>query len=240
MKRFIFILGGLLLFPLLVIGQKMGVGVGVGAGTLGFGGEVLVAPSSKIVLRGGISALPLKLDFTSPVKFSAFTHEISGNINWKSDKTMLKGHLIADFRFSEQSYFFVSAGLLFGKTEMDFVGVLDDGGQIPEDRYPVVVPFEKEYLLKFERDKTANINVGWNQKIMPYLGIGLGAPFPKNRIGFKLELGVAYQGDYEANSPQLVRGDLKDLAKNWDDFGRYEKWLNFYPVARLQLTVKLF
>ena len=76
------------------------------------------------------------------------------------------------------------------------------------------------------------------KSVRPYVGLGYGRLIPKNRIGFRLELGCQfmgkmkiYQNDKEL-SESLTGSDNSDLSKIIDK-------LKVYPVLKLTLTGRI-
>jgi len=80
--------------------------------------------------------------------------------------------------------------------------------------------------------------------VKPYFGIGLGRSIPKNRIGFKFDLGIAYQGRLKFISDQATIadiGDAIDAQEIPDGLGimtTIANYARFWPVLNFSLSYK--
>jgi hypothetical protein len=77
--------------------------------------------------------------------------------------------------------------------------------------------------------------------IKPYFGIGLGRTIPRNRVGFKFELGMVYQGKYVLSSPNLKDGGKNFVSEMTDelDLPVSESILNWWPMMNFSLTYRI-
>ncbi|MDD2513661.1 MAG: hypothetical protein PHS71_10495 [Proteiniphilum sp.] len=85
----------------------------------------------------------------------------------------------------------------------------------------------------------ASLHMG--NSLKPYFGVGLGRTIPRNRVGFKFELGVVYQGPYE-----LVSDIINEAGRNWVNRMAEEmelpvsqETLNWWPMLNLSLTYRI-
>ena len=72
----------------------------------------------------------------------------------------------------------------------------------------------------------------------PYLGLGFGRLIPKNRLGFRFELGAQFQG-----KPKIY-ADGVDLDKTLDeevknDISKIMDYLTVYPVIKFSLRGRI-
>jgi hypothetical protein len=74
--------------------------------------------------------------------------------------------------------------------------------------------------------------------IRPYFGLGWGNAIPKNRVGFRFDIGAMYHGKPELTSPTMVGsiGGGEDVS----DINRILGYAKFWPQIQLSLTVRLF
>jgi len=72
----------------------------------------------------------------------------------------------------------------------------------------------------------------------PYLGLGYGRLAPKNRVGFRFELGCQFHGKMKVyQNNQLV--DISNINKAADDFSDIIDKITVYPVVKFMLTGKI-
>ena len=77
--------------------------------------------------------------------------------------------------------------------------------------------------------------------IKPYLGAGVGRAISKNnRLTFKFELGVLYQGAYSLKQNGHKVELNKDNTENFDEIDSYTKWLKWWPMMNFQLSYRIF
>ena len=77
------------------------------------------------------------------------------------------------------------------------------------------------------------------KKFRPYVGLGFGRLVPKNRVGFRFELGCqfmdkmkVYQDDAEVDINEMTKGD--------DNLSKLIDKLRVYPVMKFTLTGRIF
>lgn len=73
------------------------------------------------------------------------------------------------------------------------------------------------------------------------MGIGLGRTIPRNKVGFKFELGLVYQGKYSLTSPNIDNLDDDWLNRFSEDINLNisEEILNWWPMVNLSLTYRI-
>ena len=77
--------------------------------------------------------------------------------------------------------------------------------------------------------------------LKPYIGLALGRTIPHNRVGFKFELGMVYQGKY-----QLESDNLNEEGRDWVnrmadelELPVSQETLNWWPMLNLSVTVRI-
>jgi hypothetical protein len=96
-----------------------------------------------------------------------------------------------------------------------------------------------DVVLTPEDIGSGNVQIGFSQKISPYIGMGIGRTFPRKRLNLSLDLGTQYKGDYKVKinvKPGLLLKQNEDnaaiLERNFN-----EKWYgHFFPVLNLRLA----
>ena len=94
-----------------------------------------------------------------------------------------------------------------------------------------------KYNVKFDENGDVNGDVRV-KKVRPYVGLGFGRLIPKNRVGFRFELGCqfmgkmkVYQNDTEVKINEMTKGD--------DDLSKIIDKLTVYPVLKFTLTGRI-
>ncbi len=100
-----------------------------------------------------------------------------------------------------------------------------------------------DVVLNPEDIGSGDVEVGFSQKISPYIGMGFGRTFPRKRLNVSFDLGAQYKGDYKVKinvKPGLLLKQNEEnaivLARNFN-----EKWYgHFFPVLNLRLAYRIF
>lgn len=235
-------------------------GVNVGAGTEGISVGVAAPLTNFLELEAGMNVMPgfklnadVDLDTEGtldingvPVAIPATT--IAAKADFSRTTYNVKANL---YPFGKKGKLFVAAGFSFGGSKIaKLSGHSDELAKFIE-QYPA---YEDEILDKVSAeigdynlrlDKTASIKGDVRCKsFRPYLGLGYGRLVPKNRIGFRVELGCQFMGTLKVyqNDQQL---DINKIIS--DNFGKKEsddisKFINdwkWYPVLKLQLVGRI-
>ncbi len=74
--------------------------------------------------------------------------------------------------------------------------------------------------------------------LRPYFGLGWGNAIPKNRVGFRFDIGALYQGRPRIESPNYV-GDINEELKGESDINKIMDYAKFWPQISFQLTFRL-
>lgn len=218
--------------------------------------------SSKLTLRAGMDFLQInrKVKRFDPTQISAVRDALidieseigyKPNIDMKYKYKLFTGHAVGDYHpFSDFNSFFVSAGLYFGKPNLNFNVMLTNpktGRTIMEDledpedtEVEITDTNGKSYTIKPTDDGQAIIDALFGNSVKPYLGLGFGESVPKNRVGVKFELGAYYSGKMKFESPNVVQGDVNELVLLGQDYvAKAIYWTKWLPVMSLGLTIKL-
>ena len=95
---------------------------------------------------------------------------------------------------------------------------------------------------KFDKNGDINADLRCNS-FRPYLGLGFGRVVPKNRLGFRWEIGCQYMGKlkiYQNGSEVDVRKALNDsMGEDGGDIADIVDKLKFYPVLKLQIVGRI-
>ena len=191
-------------------------------GTLNVQGQEIVIPDSRVKLNAN---------------FARTTFNVKANI----------------YPFGGSSKWFLAAGFSFGGAKIaklhghsdelqDFIAQYPEYKQEILDRVGVELA---DYKVKMDDNCDVNGDVRCNS-FRPYLGIGLGRLVPRNRLGFKMELGCQFMGTLKVYQNDQVLDINKILSEMGDgeDSGTdgiskfIENW-KFYPVVKFQLVGRI-
>ena len=99
-----------------------------------------------------------------------------------------------------------------------------------------------DVLLNSDDIGSGSVQVGFNSKVSPFLGLGFGRTFPRKRIGVNFDIGTYYKTNYKVVihvKPGIIldRNEENEtvLTRNFN-----EKWYGkFWPIINLRLTYRL-
>jgi hypothetical protein len=97
-----------------------------------------------------------------------------------------------------------------------------------------------DYVLNVTADAALNAKLQLGKFVKPYFGLGLGKAVTKNRVGFKFELGLLYQGDLSV-SQNGEKLNLKEVNKEntIKDLDTYTDLFKWWPMLNFQLTFRV-
>ncbi len=221
-------------------------GAQVGVGTEGISVGVATPITNYLEASLGVNFMPgIKVDgdvnigtISTPVGFTIPASKVNMKGNFARTTFDFKASV---YPFGTQNAFFLTAGFSFGgKTISDLSGhsdaIQNAIKQYPQLKGHIVAEIDK-YNIKFDDNGDATGDVRVNA-FRPYLGLGYGRLVPKNRIGFRVELGCqfmghmkVYQGDSEVDTSELNEGN--------DDLSKIINKLAVYPVLKFMLTTRI-
>lgn len=220
------------------------IGANLGVGTEGISVGVATPITEYLELSAGVNFMPgikiketVNIDATLPFEgYSLRDVKIEGNLARTTFDLKLNV-----YPGGASLPIFIVGGLSFsGKNIGKLEGFSQDVAQVYVDHpeYAGMISTKiDEYELGFDRKGYVNGDIRV-KSVRPYVGLGYGRLIPKNRIGFRLELGCQfmgkmkiYQNDKEL-SESLTGSDNSDLSKIIDK-------LKVYPVLKLTLTGRI-
>ena len=99
-----------------------------------------------------------------------------------------------------------------------------------------------DYNIKFDKNGDINADLRCNS-FRPYLGLGFGRVVPKNRLGFRWEIGCQYMGKlkvYQNGEEVDVRKALNDsMGEDGGDIADIVDKIQFCPVLKLQIVGRI-
>lgn len=235
--------------------------VNVGAGTEGIGVGVAAPLTNFLEFEAGVNFMPgckvnanvnLEADGTlnvqgQEIEIPDARVKVSGN--FARTTYNVKANI---YPFGGNSHWFLAAGFSFGGAKianlnghsdelMDFINQYPDYKQEILDRIGVELA---DYKLKLDDNCDINGDIRCNS-FRPYLGMGFGRLVPRNRLGFRVELGCQFMGTlkvYQNGEKLDIHKILEDATgdKNTaDNISKFiENW-NIYPVLKFQLVGRI-
>jgi hypothetical protein len=184
---------------------------------MGLGADVAVALTPRLGLRGGANVVPYTPEFTAD--------DVDYEFNFPSPQftAMLDLFLVGGLR--------LSGGVRVAAEDLSATGQLSQDVEIGDDTY---TPSEVGIL------NGAIVT----QEVAPYFGVGFGN-VALNRIGFFMDLGLAFHGSPEvtltASEGSLAADPTfqSDLTREAQSFEDDIDWYTFYPVLSLGISFGL-
>jgi hypothetical protein len=191
-------------------------GLAIHLGSMGVGADAAVMVHHNVGLRASGNYFPFDVSFNSS--------GIDYNLEMPSPQFLLLADLYPTGSFR------VSGGLMISSTSFDLSGKLDRPVDIGGMTY---TPAEVGNL-------TGTIET---RNVSPYIGIGFGNP-TASRVGFFLDLGVAFHGNPEASAaadgPVASQpGFRQDLDREVQDIQDDVENVIVYPVLSIGVSIGL-
>ncbi|MGG5505618.1 MULTISPECIES: hypothetical protein [unclassified Myroides] len=221
--------------------------IATGLSSLGFSVELATPISNKFFIRTGINTFnystrthAVQLNDPYGALHHAFGQDVAYNMRGRAKNTHV--HLLLDFYPLKKGLLYLSTGLYFGRTILSAHGIIANS-----DGSPAQLQGGAEWPNLVFNDQKLDITNGrldgeliLGNFVKPYIGIGLGRAIPKKRFGVKLEMGLLLAGDYviKQNGHRLDQTLKKE--HNFEAADSYLNWFRFYPMAKAQLSYRLF
>lgn len=177
--------------------------------------------------------------------------DVDAKVNFGAAKVLL------EYYPSAKSSFHITAGMYIGQSEfVKLNGTVDSEWwqtymhaiEINNNQLPAEYRINNlDDAVKFNvDDRTFQISPDSNGKIdfsaktnavKPYLGIGIGRPIPKHRVGFQFELGAWMHGKPELASSSEVSYDPS--AESVSDIVKTVNKIQFWPQMTFRLTGRI-
>lgn len=235
------------------------VGLNVGVGTEGINVGVAAPLSNFFEVEAGVSVLPsvlkidadVDLDVDASLDIQGQQVRIPDEMNVKADFSRTAVNVKANvYPFGGNSKFFVSGGFSFGGAKIAKLSGQSDDLKNLIDRYPAykqqilesVSVNLADYNIKFDDNANIRGDIRCNN-FRPYLGLGFGRLVPKNRLGFRWELGCQFMGSlkvYQNGEKVDIDKALNDaVGKDADDISKFINDWKYYPVLKFQIVGRI-
>jgi len=220
--------------------------VGINVGTYGYGFEVNTHLLPNIKLRTGFNfywqtfdALTLKIvDYY--YQHGTSQDILKANATLTPDVQFINGKILFDILpFSTQMLAFTT-GVYIGKNNIILKGnVYDEKGN------PITSAMEfgnNGIIVRPNQNGYVDATFRMGNIVKPYLGLTFGRAIPRNKFGFKVELGILYQGKIELESNSIKKSKNENALNA--GIGKLElpfneNWLRVWPMVQMQFTYKI-
>lgn len=236
------------------------VGLNAGVGTEGISIGVAAPVSNFVELEAGVDILPKCLSISEQADITADASIIVQGqtvpipvtkVDIDADFSRTAFHAKANiYPFGGNSKFFIAAGFSAGGAKLaKLSGHSDELAQFiklyPEHADEILNRVSgdlADYNVKFDKNGDINADLRCNS-FRPYLGLGFGRVVPKNRLGFRWEIGCQYMGKlkiYQNGEEVDVRKALNDsMGKDGGDIADIVDKIQFYPVLKLHIVGRI-
>lgn len=237
------------------------VAVNVGAGTEGISVGVAAPLTNFFEFEAGVNVMPsFKLDGDLTIEAQDVSVSYQGypatvnipetDVEAKASFSRTTFNVKANvYPFGGNSKFFVAAGLSFGGKKIAKVsGASPELKNFVETNYPqykgqildAIGANLGGYNIKLDDSYSIDGDVRC-KNVRPYLGLGFGRLVPKNRVGFRFELGCQFMGKlkvYQNDNELDINQILKDAGAD-DDISKFVDDLKIYPVLKFSLVGRI-
>lgn len=197
-----------------------GFAVGGKIGTTGYGVEAIYGLTDVLNIRGSFTAY----DFT--ISYTTDGNEPDVKFDLDSDNTAMS--ILVDYVPFKQG-FRITGGFIHQGPRFKGVG-------IPVESY---VDPQSGVTIPANQMGSVTIDLNYEKKLSPYLGIGFGNPVGRNRVTMSLDAGLIFSGKPTITSQsvgklaEVLEYDEQELRDNVEKY-------NVLPLITVGLSVRLF
>lgn len=223
--------------------------------------ELAAKLDERLTIRAGVGGLYLSNNFTKEVRVDKIYEELGyqPRAELKAKLSSWNGNLLLDYSpFEGFDLLSFTGGLIIGAPTANFdIMLVNPNTGRPftedlsaEDHALITSPVEievngKQYAAQLRPDGGADLKVRTSSLIRPYIGIGLGRAVAKSRVGWKLDLGLAFGSGLKATSPQMTTGEPLDLImdaipekdQHWLETA--DRIAKFWPQLKLAIYYRI-
>ena len=211
------------------------IGVGVKASTYGAGVDFNVSILPVLKARVGFNY------FNIPYTVDKTVADITAKDDSKLDLTVKdatftfpNGNLLLDFYPLVNVPISITGGLYFGQNNIHITGTTTSNKT-----------FEYIGLDLTAKDNKIEGDINLGGVVKPYFGLGFGRTIPKNRVGFRCDLGAIYQGDIIASSDNIAGKSVNIHKIDFSETGEEDllnviRVLRWYPMVSFTLSYRIF
>lgn len=219
--------------------------VGINAGLYGVGAQAATSLHPHLRLRAGFDYLTYthKEAFTFDTTVEppvGNTMTVEGEVS-EAGITFPNFKVLLDYYPMRNGIFCLTGGLYLGENSISANGLIRNYEQLKEQLGENPEFAYEDIVIRPNNDGTFEGKLLMGNSIKPYIGIGLGRTIPNNRVGFKFELGMVYQGKYRLESK-----NVNEKGEEWFDSFAEEQdlpvsqnTLYWWPMLNLSLTCRI-
>ncbi len=217
---FLISLFSLILVVPLNLSAQGGFAIGGKIGTTGFGIEAAYGLTDVLNIRGSLTGY----DFT--ISYTTDGNDPDVKFDLDSDNTALS--ILLDYVPFKQG-FRITGGFIHQGPRFRGVGIPVESYTDPQSG--VTIPANQM--------GSVTIDLDYENKLSPYLGIGFGNPVGRNRVTMSLDAGIIFSGKPTITSrsvgklAEVLDYDEQELRDNVEKY-------NVLPLITIGLSVKLF
>lgn len=225
---------------------------GINGGLYGAGLQAATNLSPHLRLRAGFDyfsynqqdVASFDAEFEGYEEFEGFNATLEADIT-EASVTLPNFKMLLDIYPMRNGIFCFTTGFYIGSNKVEADGLIhryDELVQLSEAMGRGKPSLEYEDIV-FQPDSDGSFDalLTMGNSLKPYIGVGLGRTIPHNRVGFKFELGMVYQGKY-----QLESDNLNEEGRDWVNRMAEElelpvsqETLNWWPMLNLSVTVRI-
>lgn len=233
-------------------------GLGINAGSYGAGIQGATALSPNFNLRVGFDyfdynfkesgelTIEHNLDnYNGPRQDEFQNGEYSVSAEMRDTRiTFPNFKALLDYYPIKNGAFSLTGGFYYGKNKVYTNAIINEyqkmveynGGEQPElSLYGMA--------LTPNSDGSFDGRIETGRTFKPYIGLGFGRTIPRNRVGFKFEMGMVYQGKYAFSSSNISETN-KDIVNDIIIYEELElpfsqELLNWWPILNFSLTYRI-
>lgn len=213
--------------------------------TYGVGVEIATPVSRKFDLRLGGDVFPFSLGhlsakFKDELKPLEYYFGYIPKYRTKLNVDFYNAHVLLDYYPLSAGLFHITAGVYAGSSRAKFDGYVSD----PDGRPAQLQPGYEWPVVEYAGNTfdlaggNLDFDLKLGNKVKPYLGVGFDTG--GRRVGFKVEMGVIYQGKYELKQNGQPFRFNKTLIKDFEDVDKYTEWFEWWPILNFQVIYRLF
>ena len=217
---------------------------GINAGLYGAGIQGATSLSSHFKLRAGFDYFTYNqqdvAEFEVDVEYSETQQTATAELT-DLEVTLPNFKVLVDYYPMKNGIFCLTGGVYFGNNKASTNGLIRDYQELSEQLGESPYLRYEDIVITPNDDGSFFGELGMGNGIKPYIGIGLGRTIPHNRVGFKFELGLVYQGKYTLTSPNMneAGNDWLDGFIDEMELPVSESILNWWPMLNLSLTYRI-
>ena len=217
---------------------------GINAGLYGAGIQGATSLSSHFKLRAGFDYFTYNqqdvAEFEVDVEYSETQQTATAELT-DLEVTLPNFKVLVDYYPMKNGIFCLTGGVYFGNNKASTNGLIRDYQELSEQLGESPYLRYEDIVITPNDDGSFFGELGMGNGIKPYIGIGLGRTIPHNRVGFKFELGMVYQGKYTLTSPNMneAGNDWLDGFIDEMELPVSESILNWWPMLNLSLTYRI-